>query len=1077
MASVVFFGVGHAQNANWKSTNGKNITQESLLNRASIPSQYYLFQLDLAVLKTQLANAPLRSSKLSSQVVVQFPDGNGQLKNFKVYEAPVMQDGLSAKYPDMKSYVGQGTDNPAEVIRFSITRYGLHTMLHTGEGTAYTDPYTKDGLTYISYKRSAVTPRTFRCDVTDTAKKKNNEPLLTTFNETATDGELRTYRLAMACTVEYAAFHIDEAGLNAGTLAQQTEAVLAAMVVTVTRVNSVYERDFAISLQLIDNNDELIFITSDEFDNENTDNALIGQSQDAIDAVVGFESYDIGHVVSTGGGGVAQLKSPCSGDKARGITGLGAPVGDAYDIDFVAHEMGHQFGGNHTFNNECGGNRNDDTAYETGSGTTIMAYAGVCDPSVQDHSDAHFHKQSINEITSFMKEEGNCAENTATGNTAPVANAGPDYTIPRATPFILRATGTDANGDALTYCWEQMDLEISEQPPLPTATVGPNFRSLPPSNKAERYMPVLSAVLNNNLAPTWEVVSTVARTFNFVVTVRDNNPLGGQTSYDDMQVNVSGAAGPFLVTSPNTNVSWQGGSNQTVTWNVAGTDANGVDAAYVDILMSNDGGQTYPVVLAAKVPNDGSEIVTVPTATGSNKRIMIRGYNHIFYDLSNTNFTVTAAPSTMAIAVNGEQNKIGCKDGEATYSIFYQALAGFSGETAFTITGNPAGSIITFNPESVTATGSIDIGIALPQTVAAGFYSMTVTATSGSVSKAVSLYLEVIDTNFGTVALLSPDNGAQTTLNTVKFIWDGSENATAYQLEVATDTQFEDIVVNETTEDNSFVAALNENTTYFWRVRPVNATCAGTVSEFFSFATGETSCADFASANVPVAISEESVVTINSTLAVTGTSPISRVSVDLNISHTWVSDLTAVLKGPDGTQVTLFQNVCGDEVDNANAVFDDYGTPLQCATNPAISGFILPTDALSAFSGLSPQGTWTLTITDNFGQDGGQLNSWGLTLCSTEEPEVSGVAEHTFAGLSVYPNPNKGNFTVRFTSVTGNDIDIAVYDIRGRQLLNKAYPNTGLIEQPVALGNAQAGVYLVSIQDGGSTITKKVVIQ
>lgn len=1076
MAFVMFLSAGYAQNTIWTKTDGRDVSKDKLLDRMSTPSHYHIFQLNLQTLKGQLANAPMRGNKLSSKVIIQFPNGDGELKSFKIYEAPVMQGGLAAKYPDMKSYVGQGVENPTEIIRFSITMYGLHNMMFTDDGTSYTDPYTKDKKTYIVYKRAAVEPRAFRCGVTDAAPKKKNNPQTTTLSETATDGVLRTYRLAMACTIEYAAFHIDAAGLSGGTTAEKTEAVLAAMNVTVTRVNSVYERDFSISLQLIDNNDQLIFIDSDNFDNENTDNALLDQSQDAIDNIVGFDSYDIGHVVSTGGGGVAQLYSPCSDSKARGITGLYAPVGDPYDIDFVAHEMGHQFGGNHTFNNSCDGNRNDGTAYETGSGTTIMAYAGVCFPSVQDHSDAHFHKNSITEITDFMKNWGNCSENTETGNAAPYANAGSDYVIPKGTPFILKGNATDEDNDAMTYCWEQMDLEISVQPPVADAVEGPNFRSLPPKDSPERYMPSLSAVLANNLAPTWEVVSNVARTFNFAFTVRDNNPLGGQTAYDDMQVTVSGEAGPFLVTAPNTNVLWQAGSNQTVTWDVAGTTENGVNTAYVDILFSNDGGQTYPVVLASKVPNDGSEVITVPTSTGSNKRIMVRAYDNIFYDLSNTNFTVTAASATIAIAVDGEQNKNGCKDGEVNYSLFYQALAGFTGETTFSVTGNPEGSTISFDQETINTTGVVTLTVSVPDAVEAGFYAMTVTATSGDVTKTANLYLNVIDTNFGTVTLTSPANGAEQIVNKVKLMWENVADATAYEVEVAADDTFENIIEEQTVMTNNLVVTLNELSDYYWRVKPINETCSGATSESFMFRTGETTCAESVSANVPVTISDSSSVTVNSTLTITGTEPISRLTVDLEINHTWVSDLTVVLKSPSGTQATLFQNVCDQSIDVA-AVFDDYGTALVCGSTPAISGTVIPLEALSVFNGESPEGVWTLTINDNFEQDGGQLTSWSLSICNTDEPEVAGLQSAVFAGLSIYPNPNKGDFTIRFTSATGNDIKVSVYDMRGRQLLDNSFTNTGLIEQSLSLGNVQSGVYLVNIQDGESIVTKKIIIQ
>ncbi|PZR23537.1 MAG: propanediol utilization protein [Flavobacterium psychrophilum] len=1078
LVSLVFMGGACAQNTVWNKTEGKNISQSELLDRASVPSEYHLYQINLTALKAQLANAPLRGGKMASGVIVQFPDGNGVLKNFKMYEAPVMQPGLAAKYPDSKSYVGQGVDNPTEVIRLSITGYGLHTMLSTDEGAAYTDPYTKDGLTSISYKRASVEPRTFRCGVTETSpknKNKNKESELAPLSVTATDGQMRTYRLAMSCTIEYAAFHIQQAGLTSGTLAQQTAAVLDAMVVTVTRVNSVYERDFAVTLQLIDNNDELIFITSDNYDNDNNNNALLNQSQGVIDGIVGFDSYDIGHVVSTGGGGVAQLWSPCSNSKARGITGLYAPVGDPYDIDFVAHEMGHQFGGNHTFNNACDGNVNEDTAYETGSGSTIMAYAGVCFPSVQNHSDAYFHRISVEEITDFIKNWGDCSINTDTGNNAPVVDAGPDYTIPMGTAFILKAIGTDADNDALTYCWEQMDLEMTVQPPMSDATEGPNFRSRTPITSPERYMPELSSVLANNLYPMWEVISDVARTYNFVVTARDNNVAGGQTSYDDMQVTVSGDAGPFLVASPNTNVSWQAGSNQTVTWDVAGTAANGVNAAYVDILMSNNGGQTYPVVLASKVPNDGSEIITVPVGNGSNKRIMVRGHEHIFYDLSDSNFTVTSASSTMAISVVGDQNKSACKDGEATYNLSYQALSGFTAQTTLSVTGNPSGSVVSFNPATISATGNVELTVSIPQAVVAGFYPLTVTATSGSVTKTVNLYLEVIDTNFGTVTLTAPANNAENLINTVNFQWAAVAGATSYEIEVATDADFETVVIDEVTTANNFAAALNNNTGYFWRVKPFSTACSGATSAVYSFSTGITECNNVVSANVPVTVPEAG--TVTSTLSATGTDAISKVTVSLKINHTWVNDLTVRLSSPQGTQITLFENVCEGDFDNVEATFDDSGNALVCGTNPVVSGIITPQQALSTFNGESQEGTWTLTINDGIAPDGGELVSWSLNICTTEEPPVSGVADNTFAGLSVTPNPNRGNFMVRFNSATGNDIKISVFDIRGRQLFADAYANTGLIEQPVSLSNAAAGIYLVNIQDGDSTVTKKIIIE
>ena len=1075
MAFALSSAMGYSQNAIWTAAGSKGSTS-ALVDRASVPSRYQLFNLNLTALKAQLANAPLRAQNAVSTVVVQFPDGDGKLKSFTIYEAPVMQPGLAAKFPDMKSYVGQGVDKPSETIRFSTTMYGVHNMMFSEDGTSYIDPYTKDLNTYIVYKRAAVTPREFKCGVTEAAKKKDASAT-TVLSVPATDGYMRTYRLAMACTIEYAAYHIQAAGLTNGTTTQKKAAVLAAMVVTMTRVNGVYERDFAITMNLIDNNDQVIFITTDSFDNNNTNNALLSQSQQVINSTIGSANYDIGHTVSTGGGGVAQLYAPCSSYKAMGITGLFAPVGDPYDIDFVAHEMGHQFGANHTFNNSCDGNRNDGTAYETGSGSTIMGYAGVCFPSVQDHSDAHFHRISIEEITNFMINGGTCSEDVLTGNDAPVADAGADYTIPKGTPFMLTGAATDAQDAAgLTYCWEQMDLQVSTQPPVATAAQGPNFRSLPPASVPQRYFPALSAVVANNLAPTWEVISNVARNYNFALTVRDNNTLGGQTSYDEMTVTVSGTAGPFLVTAPNTNISWPAGSSQTVTWDVAGTTANGVNTASVDILLSNDGGLTYPVVLASQVPNDGSESVTVPNAVGTTKRIMVRGYGNIFYDISNTNFAITAPASTFDLTVNGNQNRKVCKDGTAVYELSYQKAATFTGNVTFSAAGNPAGTTVSFNTPVASATAAIAVTVTTSEAAVPGSYTFTVTGTSGTTTKTVTLTLDILDNSFGVVNLTAPADNVTGVSQEVSFSWGTSANATVYELEVAADAAFSNIVVNEAVVGTSYTASLESNTDYFWRVRASNGTCSGEPSTARTFKTGTTTCTDFISANVPVTISSNNASTVNSTLAITSAQTVSKISVSLKVNHTFVNDLRAVLRSPAGTQVTLFANICEDN-QNIDVVFDDSGSVISCGTNPAISGTVAPSQALSAFNGQSAQGAWTLTVTDNYPQDGGQIVSWGLNLCSTTEASVAGIQKNVFEGLRVYPNPNAGDFTVRFTSFTANDIKISVHDIRGRQLLSQSFANTGLIEQPLSLGSVQAGVYLVSIQDGDSMVTKKIIVQ
>ncbi|MBQ0117380.1 MAG: T9SS type A sorting domain-containing protein, partial [Flavobacterium sp.] len=464
------------------------------------------------------------------------------------------------------------------------------------------------------------------------------------------DNKFRTYRLAMACTTEYAAFHVNQApnSVPQSTETQKKAIVLAAMNVTVNRLNAIYERDLAVRLILVANNTNIIFINSDNFSNNNA-SALINESQSVITSIIGTSNFDVGHTVSTGGGGLAS-PAPCNSNfKARGITGSFSPVGDPFDIDYVAHEIGHQFGANHTFNNSCGGNRNNQTAVEPGSGSTIMAYAGICSPNIQGNSDAYFHQISIREITDFLTtNSNNCAVVISGTNATPViTSTSGNKTIPRSTPFILSATATDSNNpNSLTYTFEQMDNQTSTQAPTATALVGPNFRSIAPTSTPSRSFPSINTALagttnsNGIVSSTWERLPAVSRSMKFIATVRDNNAVnGGQTAASELTVTFANA-GPFLITFPNNitgsgNLTFAYGSQRTITWNVAGTTANGINTSNVNILLSTDNGNTY-TTLAANTPNDGSQVVTIPTlSTPTNQaRIKIEAVGNIFYTVS-----------------------------------------------------------------------------------------------------------------------------------------------------------------------------------------------------------------------------------------------------------------------------------------------------------------------------------------------------------------------------------------------------------------------------------------------------------
>ncbi|GEP51439.1 hypothetical protein FNO01nite_21110 [Flavobacterium noncentrifugens] len=640
-AVLLFSGNGYGQQLWSKVSRPEAITSE-ILPRDTHPAAYQIYALNMELLKSKLAAAPSRLLQTNSNVIIAFPNAEGKMQNYKMYEASVMAPELAARHPEIQSYVGTGIDDPTASIRITTTLFGLHTMTLSAHGTNYIDPYSKDLKNYIVYDREGLTStKKHTCGVKEPGIDLNGEvtegPLFR-----ANNSLFKTYRLAMACTIEYAAYHVNAAGLSGGTLAQKKAAVLAAMTVTMARVNGVYERDMALTMVLIPNNEDIIFITSDEFDNQNSapEYPLLAQSQTVIDNVIGTANYDIGHTVSTGAGGVATPQGPCNATKARGITGTDSPVGDPYDIDYVAHEMGHQWGCSHTFNSDqdsCGGgNRVTSSAFEPGSGTTIMAYAGICAPdNVQLHSDAYFHARSLIQMQSFVNGGGNCGVILANGNTPPVVSAGSNYTIPFGTAFVLTGSATDVNDDALTYCWEQYNFQISEQPPLATNTVGPSFRSYSPTTSPSRYFPKLSDILANNLTPTWEAVPSVARTMIFSLVVRDNRmPLGGQTERSTMTLTYANT-GPFKVTSQAASVTWAKNSDQVVTWDVAGTDANGINTSAVNIKLSIDGGLTFPYTLAENTANDGNETIIVPdTPASQNCRIKVEAVGNVYFAIN-----------------------------------------------------------------------------------------------------------------------------------------------------------------------------------------------------------------------------------------------------------------------------------------------------------------------------------------------------------------------------------------------------------------------------------------------------------
>ncbi len=629
-----------AQNQSpWKRIDQVSLSSFDKNTSISSSNKQVLFRLNRETFTQALAEINSKTAKKSS-VEISIPNVAGVMEKFLVWESSNFEPELQAKYPEIRAYAGVGLSDAKASINFSLSSKGIQTMvLRADSGSEFIEasPQGPDLYVLFSSQNRDKGSLPFVCSTED---KILNKELTSKTSKIAADNKVfKTLRLALSCTGEYAAYH-------GGTKAS----ALSAMNATMTRVNGIFNKDLAVKLEIIANNSIIIFVdaTTDPYSDAAAGTAgdWTQEVQDVLTADIGDGNYDIGHLfgASGGGGNAGCIGCVCDAGKGSAYTSPadGKPEGDTFDIDFVAHEMGHQLGANHTFSYELEG---QGVSVEPGSGSTIMGYAGITtDYDVQSNSDDYFVYASIKQIQDNLSTK-DCGSSVNLIKSLPVINAGSNYMIPKGTAFVLKATGADVNGGDVTYTWEQNDSAVSSSGAnslaVPTKTDGPLFRSVYPGSSPIRYMPSYSNVLANKLTSKWESVSTVARTLHFVLTGRDNTgPRTGQTNSDQTIITVAGTAGPFIVTSQNTeDLSWFRGSNQMITWGVNGSDVMG-GSTNVNIKLSTDGGLTFPTVLVANTPNDGSEAITVPNITAKNCRILIEPTANIFYAVNSKAFAI-----------------------------------------------------------------------------------------------------------------------------------------------------------------------------------------------------------------------------------------------------------------------------------------------------------------------------------------------------------------------------------------------------------------------------------------------------
>ncbi len=1029
----------------FKAVSTEKISLAEGVPQVALPNKFDAYQLDEAGLRAVLESAPWEFTPEAGQrkCVISVPMGNGKMEQFSVWQIAMLDPELAAACPYIRTYAGISLSDSRRTVRFSTTLRGFRALiLHPDFASAMVKPVSPGQASslYIAYNRADASDndsqKGFRTGVAPNGTvwfgdgEERFVPPAEDRGQELDPVQLKVYRFCVGAPGEFTQDHGGTKPLALSAVTEYTNSVSA-----------VFERDIDLRLQLTAATQYVMFT------DPNTDPYPGGSNQDfmsqnssVLNEWTNFNSHDLGHVYIRGGGGVAG-GAACGLNKAQGCS-AGSGIGDYGDrfLFVVGQEVGHQLGGGHTWSH-CGPGANDQrqgqTAFEPGSGSTIMSYVGGCgSDNIQFQGDLYYHGGSIEEIKNFVTFGGTCGSWQTTLNNPPVVTLQyqDNFSIPISTPFELNGSAIDPDGDALTYTWEGMDAgpETPLGEPLGNTAI---FRSWPAGNETNRIFPRLSTILANGFNAA-EQLPTYTRDLTFRLTARDNKPDGGGVGWADVAFKAVELAGPFLVVSPNTaNTIWRVGELVEVKWDVANTNAAPVNCQKVNILLSTNTGLAYPIILAENTENDGSQFVLVPNNLTSLARVRIEAADNVFFDLSNANFKIQdpVQPSlTMGLSTDGSTV---CLPGNFSTVINTASVLGYNTPVTLDLLGNlPPGATASFSTTNINPGESSTLSIDLQSVAVEGNFIFTVRAISGTdtLLRPVSILLRRND--FTGFELQWPLNGTTNAMLTQTLNWNKGLDADQYDVQFSDSPAFTTILasVSATTLDSMKINFLLEKgKAYFWRVRPRNECGIHEWSEPFFFSTFAENCLSFTANDLPKNISANGTPTVESKITVIQGGTISDLVIS-NIEgyHEYFKDLEAHLISPQGTEVLLWKDRCGNFNGGFNLGLSD-AAPGTFSCPPPNNGMIhRPQNPLAPIIGQNSTGIWTLRIKDKVSTAGGTLSNFKIQFCQSVSiqppflvnnivmPLPSGTNRVITPDFLLVEDPNNAHAQIIFTVLT-----------------------------------------------------------